>query len=43
MITFPVPFTAPDVDPDPLTTCTLTRLPRSSWNFGDGGPGVIVT
>jgi hypothetical protein len=19
------------------------RLPRSSWNFGDGGPGVIVT
>ena len=19
------------------------RLPRSPWNFGDGGPGVIVT
>jgi hypothetical protein len=20
-----------------------TRLPRPSWNFGDDGPGVIVT
>jgi hypothetical protein len=26
-----------------ITSRTRERLPHSPWNFGDGGPGVMVT
>jgi hypothetical protein len=31
------------VAPSSQVTTRCARLPRSPWNFGDGGPVVIVT